>query len=191
MWFSQFSSAKILLIVLLPITLLSEEVLYDGGQFRLFVPSGFTVQPALEYEGGVTHVFIRSIENKLASVIQISIHPPNPNLNFNNDEDIRRACIVGLNQLVTSLKRVRSDLHHSDPQDVEIGGLKGVRATWEANFIGSGILPELPERGVLYVIADENGLLSMRASGDERDFDAITLEAAEAIETMSINRFSQ
>ena len=188
MWHSQYALVKILLWVLLPTALLSEETPYDGGQFQILLPKGFVAQPTLEREGHATHVFMLAVENKLASMIQVSTFPPNPNFEFESYDDIRRACVGGLDQHFTSFKRQRSNFHSSDPEDIEIDGLAGVKATWTADFEGSGLMPKLPEKGVLYVVADELGFLSIRATGDERSFDTITLMATRAIETMTIDR---
>ena len=185
---SQYSLVKILLTVLLPAALLAEETPYDGGQFQILLPPGFVAQPTLEREGHATHVFILGIENKLASMIQISTFPPNPNLEFESSDDIRRACLVGLNQHFVSFKRQRSNFHNSDAENIEIDGIAGVKATWTADFEGSGLMPELPEKGILYVVADEFGFLSIRATGDESSFDTTTLRAAKAIDTMTIDR---
>ena len=185
---SQYSLVRILLTVLLPAALLAEEKPYDGGQFQILVPKGFVAQPTLELEGRTTHIFILGIENKLASMIQISTFPPNPNLEFESSDDIRRACVVGLDQHFMSFKRQRSNFHSSEPEDIEIDGLAGVRATWTADFEGSGLMPKLPEKGILYVVADEFGFLSIRATGDESSFDTITLRAAKAIDTMTLDR---
>lgn len=172
----------------LPTALHAEEMLYDGGEFQILLPEGFVAQPVLEVEGGSTHVFIRGFENKLASMIQITIFPPNPELEAESIEELRRACEIGLDQLFESFKRVRSNLRRSGPEEIEIDGLAGVKATWTADFEGSGLLPVLPEKGILYVIADEFGFISMRATGDENSFTTITVRAAKAIQTMNIDR---
>jgi hypothetical protein len=188
MWHRQYSLVKILLWVLLPTALLAEETPYDGGQFQILLPKGFVSQQTLERDGFATHVFILTVENKLASMIQVSTFPPNPDLEFESPDDIRQACVRGLNQHFMSLKRQRSNFDNSEPEDVEIDGLVGVRATWTTDFEGSGLMPKLTEKGVLYVVADELGFVSIRATGDGRSFDTITLRATRAIETMTIDR---
>lgn len=185
---SQYSLFKILLAILLPTALLAEETPYDGGQFQILIPEGFVAQPILEREGHTTHIFILAIENRLASMVQISTFPPNPSLEFENSDDIRRACVIGLDQHFMSLKRQRSNFQYSGPKNIEIDGLAGVKATWTADFEGSGLMPKLPEKGILYVVADDFGFLSIRATGDESSFDTITLRAAKAIDTMTIDR---
>ena len=185
---SRFSLVKILLAVLLPTALHAEETPYDGGRFRIVIPDGFVAQPVLEHEGHFTHVFIRGVENKLASMIQVSIFPPNPGLEFESIEDIRRACEVGLEQHFKSFRRQRSNLHHSRPEEIEIDGLAGVKATWTADFKGSGLLPVLPEKGILYVLADESGFLSIRVTGDESSFATVTVSVSRAIQSMTIDR---
>jgi len=187
---NQLLSVKILLIFLLPTALHSEEVMYDGGRFRLSVPSGFAVQPVLEYEGeGVsTHVFIRPSERKLASIIQVSIFPPNPDIRLETADKIRRACVVGLEQHFSSLKRGRLNFSHSDPEDIDIDGVPGVKSTWIAVYKSPQPAPELPEKGLFYVVADERGFLTVRVAGDERNFSSITQAAAQAIEMMTIEK---
>lgn len=185
---NRLSLVKILFAVLLPAAVHAEETPYDGGRFQILIPDGFVAQPVLEYEGQVTHVFIRGFENKLASMIQISIFPPNPELESESIEYILRACEVGLDQHFKSFRKQRSNLHHSRAEEIEIDGLAGVKATWTADFEGSGLLPVLPEKGILYVVADEYGFLSMRVTGDESSFATVTVSASRAVQSMNIDR---
>lgn len=187
---SQFWSVKILLILLLPVASLSDEARFDGDRFQLTVPNGFFFQQgmAIEGEGVATYIFFRTVESKLPSIIQLSIFPPSPDFNLESTEEVRRACIVGLKQHFSSLKKGRTEFSHSDPTDIEIDGVRGVKATWTAIYESEGLVPNLPEKGVFYVVADAKGFLTIRVGGDESNFTSITLVAVQAIESMGIQK---